>query len=39
VRDFSPDVSKRIDIFVANYNAETSGEAVQVSTYQKAIIE
>jgi len=39
VRDFSPDVSRRIDIFVANYNTEASGETVQVSTYQKAVIE
>lgn len=39
VRDFSPDVSRRIDIFVASYNAESANNEPSISPYQKWLIE
>ena len=39
VRDFSPDVSRRIDIFVASYDAETTADKLAISPYQKWIIQ
>ena len=39
VRDFSPDVARRVDIFIDSYETEAPKDGQPASPYQRAIIQ